>query len=79
MEVTRFDDKPGDEVVLRARWAILGNSGDSVLSKQESVLDESTRGDSIAEMVSAQSRLAAKLSLEIAEEIKKLEENKPGR
>lgn len=78
MEVTRFDGKPGDEVTLRARWAILGDNSETVLLKQESVLNEPTGGDTIAEMVSAQSRLVSKLSHEIAEEIKKLEEKKSG-
>ena len=74
MEVTRFDGKPGDEVTLRARWAILGNNGETVLLKQESVLNEPTGGDTIAEMVSAQSRLVAKFSRDIAEALKTLQE-----
>ena len=78
IEVTRFDGKPGDEVVLRARWGILGDSGKTVLLKQESVLNEPTGGDTIAEMVSAQSRLAATFSLTIAEALKTIEEKKAG-
>ncbi len=74
MEVTRFDGKPGDEVVLRARWAILGDSGGTVLLKQQSVLTEPTGGDTIAEMVSAQSRLVAMFSRDIAEALKEIEE-----
>ena len=74
MEVTRFDGKPGDEVVLRSRWAIFGNNSKTVLLKQQSVLNEPTGGDTIAEMVSAQSRLAAKFSRDIAEALKTLEE-----
>ena len=76
MEVSRFDGNPKDEVVLRARWAILGDNGDSVLLKQQSVLNEPTKGDTIAEMVSAQSRLVAKFSRDIAEAIKTLEEQR---
>ena len=78
MEVTRFDGNPQDEVVLRARWAVLGDNGDTVLLKQESVLNEPSKGNTIAEMVAAQSRLVAKLSREIAEAIKTLEEKKSG-
>jgi uncharacterized lipoprotein YmbA len=37
-------------------------------------LTEPIGGDTIATLVSAQSRLVAKLSLEIAQEIKRLEE-----
>jgi uncharacterized lipoprotein YmbA len=76
MEVTRFDGKPGDEVVLRSRWAIFGNNSKTVLLKQQSVLNEPTGGDTIAEMVSAKSRLVAKFSRDIAEAIKTLEEQK---
>jgi uncharacterized lipoprotein YmbA len=76
MEVTRFDGKPGDEVVLRARWAILADNGDTVLLKQESVLNEPSKGNTIAEMVAAQSRLVAKLSRDIAEALKTLEEKR---
>ena len=79
MEVTRFDGKPGDEVVLRARWAILGDSGGTVLLKQQSVLTEPTGGDTIAEMVSAQSRLVAMFSRDIAEALKEIEEKGAGK
>ena len=77
-EVSRFDGKPGDNVVLSARWTILDENGPKVLVRKLSILTEPTGGDSIAEMVSAQSRLVAKLSHEIAEEIKQLEEKKSG-
>jgi uncharacterized lipoprotein YmbA len=65
--------------VLRARWGILGDKGDSVLLEQESVLNELSNGDTTAEMVSAQSRLVAKFSREIAEAIKSLEEQRAGK
>lgn len=73
MDITRFDGRPGGNVDLRARWGILSESGSNVLVKERSVLREPVEGDTVAEMVSAQSRLVAKLSLIIAEEIKKLE------
>lgn len=78
MEVSRFDGNPKDEVVLRARWAILGDNGETVLLKQQSVLNEPTKGDTIAEMVAAQSRLVATLSRNIAEALKTLEEQRSG-
>jgi uncharacterized lipoprotein YmbA len=65
--------------MLRARWGILGDNGDSVLLKQESVLNEPSNGETTAEMVSAQSRLVAKFSREIAEAIKTLEEQRAGK
>ena len=45
-----------------------------MLLKQQSVLNEPTGGDTIAEMVSAQSRLVAMFSRDIAEALKKLKE-----
>jgi uncharacterized lipoprotein YmbA len=74
MEITRFDGMPGGNVDLRARWGILGENGRKVYSKSKTILTEPIGGDTIAEMVIAQSRLMAKLSLEIAKEIKRLEE-----
>ncbi len=76
MDITRFDGRPGGNVDLRARWGILSESGRNVLVKERSVLTEPVGGDTIAEMVSAQSRLVAKLSLKVAEEIKQLAEKK---
>lgn len=76
MDITRFDGMPGGDVILRARWGILSEKDDNVLSERNLNLTESIGGDTIADMVSAQSRLVAKLSHEIAEEIKQLEEKK---
>lgn len=78
LEITRFDGMPGGNVDMRARWGILGENGQKVYAKKKTILTEPIGGDTIPEMVSAQSRLIAKLSLEIAEEIKKLEEKKSG-
>jgi len=72
LEITRFDGMPGGNVDLRARWGILSNK--KVLANSKTVLTEPIGGDTIAEMVSAQSRLVAKLSFGLAAEIKRLEE-----
>ncbi len=74
LEITRFDGMPGDNVDLRARWGILTNNGRDVLANGKTVLTEPIDGDTVAEMVSALSRLIGKLSYEIALEIKKIEE-----
>lgn len=74
MEVSRFDGEPGKNVVLRARWVVFGKDGDRLLAERQTDLSASAGDDTIAAMVAAQSRLVAKLSLEIAEEIKRLEE-----
>lgn len=74
MDISRFDGMPGDNVDLRARWGILRGNDSNILSKRNSVLTEPIGENSIPAMVSAQSRLLAKLSREIAEEIRRIEE-----
>jgi uncharacterized lipoprotein YmbA len=78
IDITRFDGMPEGNVDLRARWGILSDSGRKVLAKGKSVLTEPVGGNTISDMVSAQSRLVAELSHDIAQEIKRLEENKSG-
>ena len=78
MDITRFDGMPGDESVLRARWGILSEGGKKVLANKQSVISEPIQGNTIAEMVSAQSRLLAAFSREIAGEIKRLQEQSAG-
>ena len=78
IEITRFDGLPENNVDLRARWGILGDNGNKVLAKGKSVLTEPVGGDAISEMVTAQSRLVARLSHDIAKEIIRLENNKSG-
>jgi uncharacterized lipoprotein YmbA len=78
MNIIRLDGEPGAEVVLRARWAVLAENGKKVLLEKQSVLDGSTAGSSVAAMVSAQSRLVAELSREIAEGVKTLEDQRAG-
>jgi hypothetical protein len=74
MDITQFDGMPGGDVILRTRWGIFGDSAKKILANKQTVLNEPTRGNTITDMVSAQSRLLEKLSREVAEEIKKLEE-----
>jgi uncharacterized lipoprotein YmbA len=63
---------------LRARWAVLGDNGNTVLLKRQSIFREPSKGNTIAEMVAAQSRLVARLSRDIAEALKSLEEKRSG-
>ena len=79
MDITQFDGMPGGDVILKARWGILGENGKKVLANKQSMLNEPIQDNTIAEMVSAQSRLLAKFSHEIAVEIKQLEEKKAER
>jgi uncharacterized lipoprotein YmbA len=74
IDITQFDGMPGGDVILRTRWGILGEDGKKILANKQSVIDEPIGGNTITEMVSAQSRLLQKLCREIAAEIKKLGE-----
>lgn len=74
IDITQFDGMPGGDVILRTRWGILGEDGKKILANKQSVLNEPIGGNTITEMVSAQSHLLEKLCREIAAEIKKLEE-----
>jgi uncharacterized lipoprotein YmbA len=78
MDFMRFDGIPGGEAMLRVRWGILGQDGKKVLVNKQSILNEPIKGNTIAEMVSTQSRLMVQFSREIAEEIKRLEEKGAG-
>jgi len=77
MNVTRFDGRPGDNAQLRARWAILDKNRKTLLFKEHTVLNQPTENDSIEALVVAQSRLVADFSREIAEAIKRIDEEKP--
>jgi uncharacterized lipoprotein YmbA len=76
MDITQFDGMPGGDVILKARWGVLGEDGKRVLANKQSELNEPVGGDTITEMVSAQSRLLEKLCREIAVEIKGFEEQR---
>jgi uncharacterized lipoprotein YmbA len=73
MNVTRFDGRPGDQAQLRARWVIMDRKKKKMLFNEHTVLNQPTENDSIAALVSAQSRLVAEFSREIAEAINDLE------
>ncbi|MEJ2729292.1 MAG: PqiC family protein [Deltaproteobacteria bacterium] len=76
MDITRFDGMPGGDVTLRSRWGILGEGGKKILANKQTALNEPIGGNTIGEMVNAQSRLLEKLCYEIAVEIKGLEEKR---
>ena len=77
MNVTRFDGRPGDNAQLRARWVIMDKKRKTMLFNEHTMLSQPTENDSIEALVSAQSRLVADFSREIAEAVKKLVEEKP--
>jgi uncharacterized lipoprotein YmbA len=74
VDIMRFDGLPEGEAVLRARWSILGKNGQEMLMNKVSVVSERIHGNTVADLVLTQSRLLAAFSREIAEEIKRLED-----
>ena len=73
IDVTRFDGAVGGDVSIRARWTLLGDDGEKVLLRKNSSLSIRADASTYEALVSAQSRMLADLSNEIAEEIKALQ------
>jgi uncharacterized lipoprotein YmbA len=66
VDVIRFDGTPGGNASLVARWTVLGDDRTKVLWEKKSSLSEPTGGQGYEALVSAESRLVAALSREIA-------------
>lgn len=69
LEVVRFDGQLGGEAQLIARWSVSGEAPDKPLAVKRSSIQESTGGNSYADLVAAQSRALVTLSREIAQVI----------
>ncbi len=65
VEVLRFDGSPGGEVVLEARWRLLGPE-DAPLKTERSRLTQPVGGTGYGELVDAMSRALGALSRELA-------------
>ena len=74
IDVIRFDGAMGADVSMRARWTLLGDDGKKVLLRKNSSLSIHADDRTYEALVSAQSRILADLSSEIAEEIKAQQE-----
>ena len=72
--VTRFDGAVGGDVSMRARWTVLGDRGEKILTRRNSSLSARADAKTYEALVAAQSQMVADLSSEIAEEIKTLSE-----
>lgn len=66
VHVTRFDPTPGDAVVLKAVWTVLGKDGRRILARGESNLSEPIQGRDYDATVAAMSRTVDRLGMEIA-------------
>jgi uncharacterized lipoprotein YmbA len=75
IDVRQFDLIRPDEVRLTALWRLLGPRGDKLHAIRKSDIREPVAGEGFEAQVAAQSRALARMSLEIAEAIRRLELN----
>lgn len=68
INVARFDGRLGGEVVLVARWILLGKE-DQLISTKVSIIREQSTGSDYDALIKAQNKTLQKLSDEIAEAI----------
>lgn len=72
IEVSRFDGKPGDSVLLESQWTVFSGDRGRVLGTKTSSLSEPVNAKGYEALVAAQSRALAALGREIAEVIRSL-------
>lgn len=70
LEILRFDGARGGPVVLNARWRLLDGAGKEELALRAVTLSEPAGDASYAALVAAHGRLLARVSRDIAAEIK---------
>lgn len=71
VNVREFDGRLGGVVTLNADWTVARKGKEKSVMAKKSVLQEKTEGADYQAYVATQSRLLAKLSREIADEIRK--------
>jgi len=69
IDITRLDGAIDGEAVLSARWAVTNTDGKEVLINKKSDYNQPLEDASYASLIKAESKLVAKLSKDIAEEI----------
>ena len=69
MSVSCFDGIMGENVTLRVHWAVLGDYGRELYAVQKSNIVEPVQGNSYRDLVDTQSRLIARFSKEIAQQL----------
>lgn len=75
-EINAFEGYLGEKVILDVRWFVLDPVNEKAFASKQSVIVEPVDGEDYAALVLAQSRALGKLSREIADEIKRLDEMK---
>lgn len=71
INIREFDGNLGGNVTLNADWTVTHKGKEKTVIAKKSVLQENTDGTDYQAYVAAQSRLLAKLSQEITDEIRK--------
>jgi uncharacterized lipoprotein YmbA len=71
LDVERFDGRPGDALVLSARWVITGSAGGEALAVERSDI-EVPAGESFASFIGAHSLAAAELAAQIDTRLRRL-------
>jgi uncharacterized protein len=72
VHVTRFDIKPGNNILLAAQWTVSGKDGKSNLMISNSSFTEYISSDDLTTAVSGMSSALGKLSGEIARKVRSL-------
>ena len=72
VNINRFDGVPGETAWLNAVWTLKDQKSQKIVAVTQSLFTEKISGPGYTDMVNAQSRTLASLSLEVATEIKKL-------
>ncbi len=70
VNIRKFDGKLGESVILNADWTVIRKGKHKFVIAKKSVLQENTNGSDYPAYVATQSRLLAKLSQIIADEIR---------
>ena len=70
LDVIQFDGKKNQEAMLKVRWTLTGNDGNTLILQKTSQFTEILRTAEYEELVEAMSRLLASLSEEISTAIK---------
>jgi uncharacterized lipoprotein YmbA len=70
VNIREFDGELGGLVILNADWTVAGKRKDKKVVSQKSVLKEQSKGPDYKSYVAAQSRLLAKLSEQISNQIR---------
>lgn len=70
--IAQFDGKPGGQAVLKARWSVVGKSGEIPVLDKMTTITEQVESKEYEALVRAQSRALGQLSREIAGAIARL-------